>query len=473
MLVQFGPLYLLQSTPRTGWLSCASPMKSASPRIAVCALGQPDVERATRLAEDACDWSIIPVDWCSSPTPDAMTRDATAYLLLCSGGVPPSSLLETLSTRPSRAPLVVIGPCPAQSAAPTCWLPTFPSARFVGQLLEHLVADDAELGVDATTATTSTTTSDLVIGRHPAIRQLLHSLEQLAPSTTPVIITGEPGVGKELIARALHESGPRAKEPFVVVDCAVIPENRFEDELLGYPRTVGGAPTSIYTGAFEAAQRGTLFLDDIDEMPLAAQAKLLRTLETGEIPQRGAAERKRASFRLVTATPRSLERAVKEGRFREDLYYRVRVYPLHVPPLRERIEDLPALVSFHLARVARRTGLPAPRLQQSALEKLMFHAWPGNCGELVDVLEQAILLAEDGVVHPHHILLPTAVPPPPLESYKTAKQRFEHAYFSELMNAAGGNVSRASKLGKKTRKEVYDALKRLGLDAERYRRSDA
>jgi two-component system response regulator GlrR len=313
--------------------------------------------------------------------------------------------------------------------------------------------------------------SDMIIGVSGAITRLLSSLDRLAPSVAPALITGESGTGKELVARALHYSGPRSGAPFVALNCGAIPESLFEAELFGHQRGAFTGATSARPGAYEAADGGTLFLDEIGEMPLSLQVKLLRVLETGEVARLGSNERRRFNVRLVTATNRTLEDEVRAGRFREDLFYRVSVCPVHISPLRDRPEDIPPLVTHHLEQIARREGRAAPRLTNPALEKLLSHRWPGNVRQLINVLERAVLLAERGAIDAEHLALPQERSAPLIVPYREAKEQFEQNYYALLLRTAGGNVSLASKLAQKTRKEVYDALKRLGLDAGEYRES--
>jgi DNA-binding NtrC family response regulator len=313
--------------------------------------------------------------------------------------------------------------------------------------------------------------TDMIIGDSPAIRQLLHALDRLAAATTPVLITGESGVGKELVARSLHYAGPRAPGQFVAINCAAIPEPLFEAELFGYRRGAFTGAINPHPGAIEAAHRGTLFLDEIADMPLAMQAKLLRVLETGEVQRVGASTRTVVDFRLVTATNRDLEQAVRDGQFRADLYYRIHVYPVHVPALRDRAEDVPRLVHHYLAVIAARERRPVPRVTPAALDKLADYAWPGNVRELVNLVERAVLCAGEQVIDAEHVFVRALAEPPrgtaPPVPYREAKARFELDYYAQLMRAAGGNVSRAAKLGRKTRKEIYDALKRCGLPTGR------
>src|SRR5207302_8264215 len=195
---------------------------------------------------------------------------------------------------------------------------------------------------------------DMIIGQSPALRELLTTLDRVAPADAAVLITGESGTGKELVARALHYSGPRAAAPFIAVNCAAIPEALFESELFGHVRGAFTGAVASRPGVFEAAHGGTLFLDELGEMPLALQPKLLRVIETGQVTRIGSNETRTINFRLVAATNRCLDDEVQAGRFREDLYYRVRVFSLNIPPLRDRPEDVPPLVSHHLGQLATR-----------------------------------------------------------------------------------------------------------------------
>jgi two-component system response regulator GlrR len=398
---------------------------------------------------------------------------AELYVLHNDSGAP-DELTRFLQARPKHIPLIVIGHNPTRDAAPTLWLPAVPSAALLSPLIDSLMSSVKQ-------PTTSTTRSwrrksDMILGNSPSIRQLLHSLDQLAPARTAVIITGESGVGKELVAQALHFCSPRAAAPFIAINCAAIAENLFETELFGHERGAFTGATNTHVGAFEAADNGTLFLDEIGDMPLNMQAKLLRTLETNEVQRVGSTTRKKINFRLVTATNRTLEAEVRAERFREDLYYRVHVYPLHIKPLRERPEDIPPIVTHHLSVIAIREKRPTLRLTADALEKLVSYSWPGNVRELVNVIERSALVAGSDVIAEDHIDLPdpskSRLKAPSLVPYRDAKVQFEHEYYSRLMTVAAGNISLAAKLGEKTRKEVYDALKRLGLDATAYRAQD-
>jgi two-component system response regulator GlrR len=440
------------------------PSSAATERwIAVCATAEPALEALAELVRAAGAGQVLPVCGRDREALATAREVADAYVLHGVAGAEGDRLAAALASRPIGAPLIALGSDPALRASPSVWLPVVPPparfARLIAELLDDAVAP-------APAAPTWRRKTDLIIGDSPAIRQVLSALDRLAPATTPVLVTGESGVGKELVARSLHYAGPRARGPFVAINCAAIPESLFEAELFGCVRGAFTGAVNARPGALEAAHRGTLLLDEIGEMPLAMQAKLLRVLETGEVQRVGATAGKLVDFRLVTATNRDLEQAVRDGRFRADLYYRVQVYPLHVPALRDRAEDIPRLVHHYLAVIAAREQRPVPRVTTAALDKLAGHSWPGNVRELVNLIERAVLCAGEELVDAEHVSLrATAMPrgTAPLVPYREAKARFESDYYAHLMRTAGGNVSRAAKLGHKTRKEIYEALRRCGL----------
>jgi transcriptional regulator with PAS, ATPase and Fis domain len=235
-----------------------------------------------------------------------------------------------------------------------------------------------------------------LVGRSPAFMAALSALQRVAQSTLPVLLLGESGTGKELFARALHEASVRAHGPFVVVDCSGLTETLFESELFGYERGAFTGAVARKHGLVETAQGGTLFLDEIGDVPLGMQVKLLRLIETGSYRRVGAIEMRHADFRLVAATHQPLQQMVADGRFRQDLYYRISAYPIHLPALRERRDDIPLLVESFVQRAAREGR--SLSVTPQAIQKLQSHDWPGNVRELRNVLERASLFADDGVI---------------------------------------------------------------------------
>lgn len=243
-----------------------------------------------------------------------------------------------------------------------------------------------------------------MIGESLSMRPLYRMARLAAPRSTTVLITGPSGSGKELVARAIHELSPRAARPLVVVNCAAIPETLLESELFGYSRGAFTGALHSYGGRIQSAQGGTLFLDEIGEMPLSLQPKLLRFLEQKELQRLGSSDVVRVDARVVAATNANLAGLVREGKFREDLYYRLCTFPLDIPPLRERVDDIALLASHFLEKHALRP--PAPELSFHSLQLLKAQAWAGNVRELQNVMERALILAEDEmVIRPEHLML--------------------------------------------------------------------
>jgi DNA-binding NtrC family response regulator len=243
-----------------------------------------------------------------------------------------------------------------------------------------------------------------MIGNSRIMQPVYHLARLLAPRNTTVLITGPTGCGKEIVARAIHHLSPRAPRAFAVVNCAAIPETLLEAELFGYARGAFTGAMQSYAGRIQAAQGGTLFLDEIGEMPVSLQPKLLRFLEQKELQRLGSAEVVRVDARVISATNTHLLSLVREGKFREDLYYRLCAFPIEVPPLRDRPEDIAQLAAHFLEKNASR--LPPPQLSGQALQLLKTQPWAGNIRELQNVIERALILSEDqAVIYPEHLLL--------------------------------------------------------------------
>ena len=309
-----------------------------------------------------------------------------------------------------------------------------------------------------------------MVGQSEAMMRVRQLVAQVAPTDARVLITGESGTGKELVAAAIHRASPRARGPFVPVNCAAIPRDLVESEMFGHERGAFTGASERRLGRFELADGGTLFLDEIGDLNLDAQAKLLRTLETGVLQRLGAEQPTRVDVRVVAATNRRLEEAVRAGTFREDLYFRLNIFPIHLPPLRERLDDLPALVR-HLAASAR----PAqPQTYDSeALAELAAYHWPGNIRELTNVVERLAILAgptvgadDVGRVLTHRPARQAAGGPAasldglPLTD---AVDRFERELIASALSETDGNVAEAARRLKTDRANLYRRMKRLGV----------
>jgi transcriptional regulator with GAF, ATPase, and Fis domain len=223
-------------------------------------------------------------------------------------------------------------------------------------------------------------------------------VEQVAATETTVLIEGETGVGKELVARAIHRRSARSRGPFITVDCGTLPANLVESELFGHERGAFTGASAVRKGRFELADGGTIFLDEIGELPLELQVKLLRVLDAGEFNRVGASRPRRVDVRVIAATNRHLETEVAEGRLREDLFYRIHVYPITVPPLRDRLEDIPALVHHFVRRLAARLGKAIDSVPGPTMRRLAGYTWPGNIRELENVLERSVILSSGSVL---------------------------------------------------------------------------
>ena len=235
-----------------------------------------------------------------------------------------------------------------------------------------------------------------IIGRSAALRALLKQVAVVAPTDSTVLITGETGSGKELIAQAIHDASPRRSAPLIKVNCSAIPENLFESEFFGHARGAFTGALRDKPGRFEMADGGTLFLDEIGELPPAMQSKLLRVLQEQEIERVGEVRTRKVNVRVIAATNRNLNQEVNEKRFREDLFYRLSVFPLEIPPLRERREDIPVLATYFLRKTAKKMNRPLARLSRAHTSQLSAHSWPGNVRELQNAVERAVILAHDG-----------------------------------------------------------------------------
>jgi two-component system, NtrC family, response regulator GlrR len=431
-----------------------------SPVVVVCGSSSSAVQEVERAVRGGLGWEVLPVAG-ADPESLRLARAAVTRCFVLVGDAD-ASVERLVAERAPKTPLLILGGGPRAELLPACWLPAMPAPALIATLLAQLV------GAPPSTRGWRRK-GDMIIGQSLAVRELLTALDRIAPAEAAVLITGESGTGKELVARALHYSGPRADAPFIPINCAAIPEALFESELFGHMRGAFTGAVASRPGVFEAAHGGTLFLDELGEMPLSMQPKLLRVIETGQVTRVGSNETRQINFRLVAATNRRLDDDVAAGRFREDLLYRVRVFGLNIPPLRDRPEDVAPLVSHHLSQLSSRDRRPTPVISKSALEKLLRHRWPGNVRELVNVLERAMVLAPaGGPIDELHILLPEDATPM-LQTYRDARDRFEAQYYGQLLRTAAGNVSLVAKLAKRTRTQVYETLRRLAIDPSQFR----
>ncbi len=301
-----------------------------------------------------------------------------------------------------------------------------------------------------------------IIGKSGAMRQVFEKINQASQTDTAILIRGESGTGKDLIARAIHHKSLKSTGPFVTINCAALPENLLESELFGYEKGAFSGAYKNKQGLFETAKGGTIFLDEIGDLPLSLQAKLLRVLQNNEIIHLGGTEAIQVDFRLVTATHRNLEKMIEQQSFRSDLYYRINVFPLVIPPLRERKEDIPELIQFFM------TDYPEKSLSSPVRLQLMEYNYPGNIRELQNIITRAMISAEAVITE---INLPklaetrsSAVSPYSLPDEGINLDELEQNLIREAIRKAGGNKSRAAELLGVTRRRLYSMMERFHIE---------
>jgi len=310
-----------------------------------------------------------------------------------------------------------------------------------------------------------------IVGRSTAMREVVSILERVAPTDVPILVEGESGTGKDLVARAVHGMSKRRQGPYLALNMSAIPETLAESELFGHEKGAFSGAEAARAGFFGEAEGGTLFLDEIGLLPSTLQPKLLRVLQDGEFIPVGSRKPRKADVRVVCATNEDLKRAVVEGRFREDLYFRIRVVPVRLPPLRERREDLPLLLEHLVKKHSARLGRPPLMPDAAAMKAILDHPWPGNVRELEHAIERALLLARGDSLGVGDL-------PPEIGSrlaahegeagesgYRHAREVWERRYFEELLREAGGSVAKAADLAGLHRSTLYEKLARIGLVA--------
>jgi Nif-specific regulatory protein len=315
-----------------------------------------------------------------------------------------------------------------------------------------------------------------IIGTSGPTRQMYEQVAQVAQTNTTVLIRGESGTGKELIAHAIHYNSLRAKKPFVKVSCAALPDTLIESELFGYEKGAFTGANARKKGRFELAEGGTIFLDEIGDINQSTQVKLLRVLQEREFERLGGTESVRVNVRVIAATNKDMEKAISEGTFREDLYYRLNVFTIFVPPLRDRKADMLLLADHFLEKFSREHGKVIKRISTPAIDMLMSYHWPGNVRELENALERAVLVCDGQVIHGHHL-------PPSLQtaegsgtvtrvSLKDAVEGFERDLIQDALKTTRGNRAKAARLLDTTERILNYKVRNLGVDVRRFRPTD-
>ncbi|MEJ2008048.1 MAG: sigma-54 dependent transcriptional regulator [Acidobacteriota bacterium] len=322
-----------------------------------------------------------------------------------------------------------------------------------------------------------------IVAKSAGMQEVLATVERVAPTNSTVLLGGESGVGKDMIARAIHQHSRRVSGPFVKINCTAIPENLLESELFGYEKGAFTGAITAKPGKFELADKGTIFLDEIGDMPGSLQAKLLRVLQEREFERLGGTKTIKVDVRVVAATNQDLRAALEQGTFREDLYYRLNVVPISIPPLREHKEDIPYLVDHFIQRYAESSGNPIEGITPAAMKLLMDFHWPGNVRELENILERAVVMAAGSNIDVDDIRLDVAAPATsragvepssmaangsvlPLLPEGTSLEQFEDRIIKEALERAGGNKSQAARLLGLSRNALRYRLSKMGVPDE-------
>jgi len=303
-----------------------------------------------------------------------------------------------------------------------------------------------------------------IITRNPVMEDVLNQARLVAESDISVFIHGESGTGKDLLARAIHKASPRCDHPFVAINCSAIPEPLLESELFGHSKGSFTGATRDHKGLFQAANKGTLFLDEIGDMPLSLQAKLLRVLQDKEVRPIGATQSVTVDVRVISATHRNLEQEMGRGKFREDLYYRLNVVELEIPPLAQRREDIPPLALHFLSKFSGKGNRKVEGFSPDAMKLLVSASWPGNVRQLLNVVEQTVALSTTPIISTALVQKALRTEPGEILSFVDARTSFEREYLVQLLQISQGNVTQAARLAKRNRTEFYKLLRRHHLE---------
>jgi len=397
----------------------------------------------------------------------AVTRPALVISDLKMPGIDGLQLFEAIHRKHPALPVIILtahGTIPEAVSATQRGVFGFLTKPFDSQELLQKVAAAVSLSGDDPSAASDDEWRSGIITRSPAMEDLLRQAKLVADSDAAVLITGESGTGKELLAQAIHRASRRGARPFVAVNCGAIPGELLESELFGHSRGAFTGAVQAHKGLFQAADGGTLLLDEIGDMPMPLQVKLLRVLQQGEVRPVGSTQAIPVNVRVISATHRDLEAQRTAGLFREDLYYRLNVVSLHLPSLAERREDIPVLAAHFLRKLAERYRKAVPALAPDAQQALVAAPWPGNVRQLLNLLEQAVALTTTGVIPATLVQSALREDAAALVPFEEARKTFERDYLVRLLKITGGNVTQAAQLAKRNRTEFYKLLQRHSLE---------
>jgi two-component system response regulator GlrR len=437
----------------------------------------PDLLRLLSIRLNTAGWEVMTADSAESALPLLEERQPQLVVTdLRMDGMDGMDFFDTIHERFSTLPVIILtahGTIPEAVEATKRGVFTFLTKPFDSKdLLDHIHRALRISGIPLGESSGERASwSSEIINRSAIMDDLLKQARRVAESSAAVLIQGESGTGKELLARAIHKAGPRRDKPFFGLNCSAIPELLLESELFGHNKGAFTSATRDHKGLFQAAEGGTLFLDEIGDMPISLQAKLLRVLEEKEVRPVGATVNIPVDVRIISASHHDLDELVKLRQFREDLYYRLNVVRLDIPPLRERPEDIQLLANHFLREIAANGDTPAQSFSPEAMERLVTAPWPGNVRQLLNVVEYSATLCTTAVIPLSLVQRALRMKTGALPSLSTARRNFEREYLTRLLKMTEGNITQAARLAQRNRTELYKLLHRYHLNPETFRNS--
>lgn len=437
----------------------------------------PDLLRLLSIRLNTAGWEVMTADSAESALPLLEERQPQVVVTdLRMDGMDGMDFFDTVHERFSTLPVIILtahGTIPEAVEATKRGVFTFLTKPFDSKdLLDHIHRALRITGIPMEEGTGERASwSSEILNRSAIMDDLLKQARRVAESSAAVLIQGESGTGKELLARAIHKAGPRRDKPFFGLNCSAIPELLLESELFGHNKGAFTSATRDHKGLFQAAEGGTLFLDEIGDMPISLQAKLLRVLEEKEVRPVGATVNIPVDVRIISASHHDLDELVKLRQFREDLYYRLNVVRLDIPPLRERPEDIQLLANHFLRDIASNGDTPAQSFSPEAMERLVTAPWPGNVRQLLNVVEYSATLCTTAVIPLSLVQRALRLKTGALPSLSTARRNFEREYLTRLLKMTEGNITQAARLAQRNRTELYKLLHRYHLNPETFRNS--
>ena len=438
----------------------------------------PDLLRLLQIRLAAAGYAVTPADSGERALAQlAATRPRLVVTDLRMNGMDGMALFEAIHAAHPGLPVIILtahGTIPDAVAAVKKGVfgyltKPFDSKELLAEI-ERALRAGSGASADAPPGTDDQSWRRGIITRNPQMEDVLTKARLVAESDASVFVTGESGTGKELLAQAIHRASPRRDAPFVAINCGAIPEPLLESELFGHVKGSFTGATRDHRGLFQTADTGTLFLDEIGDMPVTLQVKLLRVLQEKQVRPVGSTQSFPVDVRVISATHRNIEAEMAAGNFREDLYYRLNVVALQLPPLAERREDIPVLAKHFLVQLAEKYRKPITGFSPDALEALVAASWPGNIRQLYNVVEQSVALSTTPIVSPTLVQQAIQHQQKEFASFEEARRKFERDYLAQLMRMTEGNVTQAARLAKRNRTEFYKLLQRHQLDPKLFKK---